>query len=157
MKNAAHLSKETTLKRLGLYSKMGNERQFFDIQKLKRAYKIKQQEIQQKRMQRDAFYAQGLRSGLPHKSYETLIHQREVEDRKSRVQLLAEAKGIYHKGQNLSRWLNKEVDNIPKISKSKNKPKNRNQPKPKSLRNYFNNPVSVSQNFNKHKNIHKER
>ena len=156
MNDKTHLSKEETLKRVGLYSKLGDERQFFDIAKLQKSYESRQQQLVQHRAQQDIYYSQGLEKGLPHPSYQTMIQQRELADQKMRTRLLAETKALYSKGHNLSKWLNKEVGNTKTIDKSL-LPKSKNKTIQKGLRKYFNKPVSVAKHFNKQRTIDKER
>lgn len=157
MNDDKHLSEKQVRERVNLYSRLGNERQYFDIQKIKRAYEIKKQKLEQNRIQRDAYYSQGIRKGLPHSSYQKLTQQRELEDAKSRATLLKETKALYRKGNNLSKWLNKEVGkpktmhrSIPETSKTK--------PKiiPRRLSPHFNSPV-LTKTFNKVRTIDKER
>lgn len=157
MKDVKYLSKDETLERVSLYSRQGNERQFFDIEKVKKSYEQRQQKVEQDRIQRDAHYAQGMRRGLPHSSYKTLIQQRELEDQKSRVRLLKETKALYNKGNNLSKWLNKEVGNsLFKNKEISVQAKTKNEKTYRKLSKYFNKPV-LSKQFNKTKTIDKER
>lgn len=159
MKNAKDLSKEEALERVKLYGSMGDARQYFDIEKLKRNYESRQQQLTQHRVQQDIYYKQGLEEGLPHLSYEVQIRQRELSDRQMRTRLLKETKVIYGKGHNLSKWLNKEANKGKVLLKShpvKGKAKQKGKIPYKSLHKYFNTPV-LSKQFNKEKTRDKER
>ena len=145
MEHGKQLSERHVKERISLYSRMGNERQYFDIQKLQKSYENRQQETQHNRTQVDIYYAQGLRTGLPHASYESIAYQREQEDRSNRTKLLEQAKAIYNRGQNLSRWLNKEAVNkdiAPSTPAKQLQKSNR-------LSQHFNTPVTVKREFNK--------
>lgn len=112
--------------RLSLYSRMGIAEQYFSIQKLKKAYQQKEQKKQQKRTQEDIYYAQGMRAGLPHASHEHIQYHREREDELLKNRVLQEAKSIYRKGENLSRWFGRNTAKIPSKQKSYRKFKEAN-------------------------------
>ncbi|MDW3191256.1 MAG: hypothetical protein R8G66_02795 [Cytophagales bacterium] len=103
------LSNHELKQKLDLYSK-GDERQFFDIQKIKQRYLNQDLDTQNKRSQSDLYYAKGIRSGLPHTSYDRINQDREYQDQKFRDSIIEEAKPIYRRHKNLSRDFN-ESDN----------------------------------------------
>lgn len=117
-----NLSDQELQKRLDLYSN-GDERQYFDIQKIKRRYIANDSEKQSKRTQADLFYAKGMRSGLPHSSYEKIKSDRENQDQDSRDSVIEEAKSVYRKHQTLSKNFDKKVaptyspDQLKQLSK----------------------------------------
>ncbi|AXG72973.1 hypothetical protein DVK85_01480 [Flavobacterium arcticum] len=147
MEDGKSLSERHVKERISLYSRMGNERQYFDIQKLQKSYENRQQATQHNRTQGDLYYAQGVRTGLPHASYETIAYQREQEDHDNRSKLLAQAKAVYNRGHNLSRWLNKEAINT-NVSIAPVTP-TRQLHKANRLSPYFNAPVTIKRDFNK--------
>lgn len=117
MNDSKNLNDKQAKERLDTYSKMGDEKQYFQIQKIKQEHEKKQKEKQEKRTIADVHYAQGLRAGLPHASYETIQYQRECEDQKQQEQMLKEGKTAYQKGENLSKWFNQKTHNTMENSK----------------------------------------
>ena len=98
-----HLSDAEMQKRLDLYSR-GDKEQFFKVQKIKKRYIEKSREDLNKRTKSDLFFAQGLRTGLPHGSHETIKYDREEIDQKFRDDTVQEAKTEYRRHQNLRKW-----------------------------------------------------
>ncbi|CAM1360746.1 conserved hypothetical protein [Tenacibaculum litopenaei] len=153
-KGFKNLTDTQTKERLNLYSKLGDHTQYFSIQNIKKEYESKQKEQQIKRTTADIYYAQRIRSGLPHPSHQVIQQQRIQEDKKLKTLLLNQAKTIYRKGENLSKWFHKGTEksrSIPEKSITNQLSKS------KGLGKYFNARVPVKPTINKNKEIHKDR
>lgn len=106
-----NLNEAEAQNRLDLYSKQGDEKQYFSIQKIKKRYLNNNRVKSDKRAVSDAYLAQGYRAGFTHASPDTIRYSREIEDQSERDQVLREGRNEYRKGENLSKWFNdKEVE-----------------------------------------------
>ena len=111
--NLSHTELE---EKIDLYSK-GDQDQFFSIQKIKKRYNEHRTERHNKWSKSDLFFAQGIRTGLPHVSHDQIQFDREVEEQGIRNDVLKEAKGKYRLYQNLSKRFN--IGKLDSISQSK--------------------------------------
>ncbi len=114
VRNEPDLSHEELQERLDNYSKVGGEKEtYFSLQKIKQKYLKEIEQKQASRNKGSIHYAQGIRSGLPHKDYEEIKDMHNEQDRKMRNDVVNEAKEEYQAKNSLSKSFkekDKEMD-----------------------------------------------
>lgn len=124
--NEPNLSHDELQNRLDLYSRTnGNERTYFDVQKIKDKYEKEIRQIEGNRTKADIHYAQGIRSGLPHARYESIQITYERHDQNLRNNVAQEAKAYYQKNSSLGKAFEAGSPMPEKIKKTFDKAKNK--------------------------------
>ena len=112
--------------RLEVYGRIGDlMHQHNVVQDVKERYQNEISKVGAVRTQADINYSMGIRSGLPHASYETLRSAREMEDQNFRDGVTKEAKARYQEKENLTKRFREQQPSPKDLKQEYQKAKNK--------------------------------